>query len=57
VSEKEDTDGPVEITNSKLEKSKGIVPSEETQPPSSLETQMIQRQMSVETSSFNRLAD
>jgi len=34
MSEQEDTDGLVEITDSEIERSKGNVPLEETQPPS-----------------------
>ena len=37
--------------------SKGIAPSGETQEPSTPQTQMLERQLSVEISSFSRPAD
>lgn len=43
MSEQEDTDGLVEITNFEPKRSKGTTPSIETQPPSSSRTQMIHR--------------
>lgn len=52
--EQEGTDGSIEIIDSEPERSKGTAPSEETKPPSSSGTQIIQRQMSVEASSFSR---
>lgn len=57
VSEQEDTKGLVEITNTELDMSKGTIPSVETQEPSISQTQMLERQLSVEGSSFNKPTD
>ena len=42
VSEQEDTEGSVEITNTELDMSKGIAPSGETQEPSTSKTQILE---------------
>lgn len=45
------------MTNIDLERSKGTTPSGETQEPSTSQTQMLERQLSVEVSSFSRSDD
>ena len=57
ISEQEDTKGLVEITNTELDKSKCTTPFGETQEPCTSQTQMLERQLSVEVSSFSRPAD
>ena len=59
VTEQEDTIESAEIidTDTMVERSKGTITSRETQQPSTSNTQLIERQFSVELSSFTRLVD
>jgi len=57
VSEQEDTEGSIEIIDTELDMSKGTTPSGETQEPSTSKTQILERHLNVEVSSFNKSAD
>lgn len=57
VFEQEDTKGSTEVTNIEGNRSKPTTPSEGMQEPSTSQTQMLERQLSVEVSSFSRPVD
>jgi len=59
ATEQEDTIDSVEITNTDtmVERSKGTIASGETHHPSTSNTQLIDRQLSMEVSSFTRPMD
>ena len=59
VNEQEDTIETVEIIDidTMVEKSKGLAVSEETHQPSTSNTQIIEKQLSIEVSSSSKLVD
>ena len=57
VSKHEDIEGSTEVTNIEFDMSRHTAPSRETQEPSTSQTPMLERKLSIEVSSFSRPTD